>query len=159
MDLTPAQSGQQQFTLILQRLVPDEARMLAALADGSAYALLHVAAGGLPGAQTQRVLENVSNVGRVAGVALPARVPGYVTHLRALGLAETGPGDGSLDTEYDILLTDQAVMDARVEADALSRFPARVVRRTLHMSALGRDLWEACRPSPTPPESDPRSPS
>jgi hypothetical protein len=146
MDLTPSQSGDQQFTQILQRLVPDEARMLAALADGSRYALMHITVGGMPGKQGPRVLSNVSNVGRAAGVALPARVPGYVTHLCALGLADAGPEDTSLDVEYDILLTDAAVIQARKEADAASRFPARVVRRTVHITPLGRELWEACRP-------------
>jgi hypothetical protein len=144
LDQTPTLSSERMYALILQRLVPDEARILAALAEGSHYALLHIAAGGLRG-PGQAVLENASNVGRASGVALPMRTPGYVTHMRALGLAEEGPEDPSLATEYDILLTESYVIDAKEEADRRGR--PRVTRRTLRISKLGADLWAAAHPS------------
>ncbi|MGI0131065.1 MAG: Abi-alpha family protein, partial [Thermoplasmata archaeon] len=104
--------------------------------------------------------ENASNVGRAAGVALPGRVPVYVTHLRQLGLADSGPEDPGLDVEYDILATETEVRLAKAEADRRGRLPGRMVRRTLRISAFGRDLWEACRPpSDDGPDPTPAPPA
>ena len=76
-----------------------------ALSDGSSYPLVHIAEPGV-GSYQKLVLENASSVGRAAGVALPDRVHLYVSHLRRLGLVESGPEDHSLKDEYDILLTE-----------------------------------------------------
>lgn len=148
LDLTPAQSRERLHTLALERLIPDEARMLAALSDGSVYVLVHIAVSQRPGSQPRYTLENASNVGRAAGVSLPDRVPGYVTHLIALGLVETGPEDPSLATEYDILLTESPLIEARKKADRAGRLPGRVIRRTVRISDFGRELWETARPQP-----------
>lgn len=133
------QSRQALFDAIVGALVPDEARILAALADGHRYALIHVAE---PGGR--RVLENASSVGRAAGVALIDRVPLYVTRLLGMDLIVEGPGDNALKDDYAVLLTDGPVRAAREQA--AGRRPAKVLRRTLSISPLGRELWEACRP-------------
>lgn len=135
-----------QFTLILQRLVPDEARILAALADGAEYPLLHVVARSLPGTPERLVLENASTVGRRAGVVLPDRTPGYVTHLLAMGLAQTGGEDRARSVEYEILETEEAVGRAKKEADKLGRRGPGIVRQTLRISPLGAELWAAAHP-------------
>lgn len=131
------------YRALLHQLIPDEARILAALADGTAYPLIHVQSRAGHGGQ---LLSNVSSVGRAAGVALPDAVSTYVLHLRNLGLAEEGPPDDSLSVQYDILLGEPGVRDAEQEARTTGRLGAKVVRRTLRISALGRELWQACRP-------------
>ena len=143
MDDTPAQSRSLLHEALLAELVPDEARILSALADGSTYPLVHVAEPGL-GSFQKRVLENASNVGRRAGVALPERTHLYVTHLRRLGLVATADEDSALREEYDILLTERVVQDT---VAALTKGPrnARIIRRTLRISDLGRELWAATR--------------
>src|SRR5581483_9365543 len=73
----------------LRRLVPDEARILAVLADGQTPPLIHV----LARAGGERILQNASLVGRTAALTLPSMTPAYVTHLRALGLVETRTED------------------------------------------------------------------
>jgi hypothetical protein len=144
MDQTPSDSRRSLFEHVIRELVPDEARILAALADGSTYPLLDVIAPAL-GSAGRLILRNASNVGRAAGVAEPALVPIYVTHLLQLGLADTGQEDSDLQDEYEILLTESLVKSAYAEAAKASRRSPRIVRGTLRISALGRDFWAACR--------------
>jgi Abortive infection alpha len=144
MDQTPSDSRRSLFEHLIRQLVPDEARILAALADGSTYPLLDVTAPAL-GNAGRLILRNASNVGRAAGVAEPSLVPIYVTHLLQLGLADTGQEDSDLQDEYEILLTESLVKSAYAEADKAARRSPRIVRGTLRISALGRDFWAACR--------------
>jgi Abortive infection alpha len=140
---TPSDSRRTLHEVLVAELVPDEARILSALSDGSSYPLVHIAAPGVASYQ-KLVLENASSVGRAAGVALPDRVHVYVSHLRRLGLVEVGQEDHSLKDEYDILLTEP---NLRATIAAMGKGPrgARVIRRTVRMSDLGRELWEAAR--------------
>ena len=140
---TPAQSRQTLHELLVSQLVPDEARILSALSDGSSYPLVHIAE---PGAESYQklVLENASSVGRAAGVALPDRVHLYVSHLRRLGLVESGPEDHSLKDQYEILLTEAKLRDTIASVGKGPRGP-RIIRRTVRISDLGRELWEAAR--------------
>src|SRR5262249_46209704 len=84
IDPTPAESLAALHRALLAELVPDEARILAALSDGSSYPMVHVAEATI-GSNQRRVLQNASSVGRAAGVALPNQTPVYVSHLRRLG--------------------------------------------------------------------------
>jgi hypothetical protein len=148
IDMDVAASRNELYLTLLRQLVPDEARILAALSDGTAYPLLHV-----QGRNNGHgyLLSNLSSVGRAAGVLLPDAVSTYVLRLRALGLAEEGPADDSLSVQYDILLGEPLVRQAEQEARTNSRLGAKMVRRTLRISALGQELWRACRP-PEPEE-------
>ena len=130
---------------LLGELVPDEARILSPLSDGTVYPLIHVTEPGIAGRQ-ERALENASSVGRAAGVALAERVPLYVSHLRRLGLVTSGPEDPSLRDEYELLLTDTRL---RATIEALGKGPLgpRVVRRTLRIADLGQELWDAAHDS------------
>lgn len=138
---TPHDSRRALHWALIRELVPDEARILAALADGSVYPLIHVAEPGR-GGDDQRVLENASSVGRAAGVVLVDRTHLYVGRLRRIGLVETAPQDPGLREEYEILLTDVVVRAAMAKAGRGPR-SARVIRRTLRISQLGRELWDA----------------
>ncbi|HSV41278.1 MAG TPA: Abi-alpha family protein [Nocardioidaceae bacterium] len=130
------------FASVLQQLVPDEARIIAALAEGvETPPLLHV----LPRSGHGRILENASLIGRTAALTLPQMTPVYVTHLRALGLVETGPEDESNPKGYELLLAEKVVRVALKEGE-MGKLPARVLRRTLQLSERGRELWEHTRP-------------
>lgn len=140
---------------ILRSMVPDEARILAALSDGSRFPLMHIETRG-PGA-SRTVLANASTVGRVAGVHLNSAVPVYVTHMRDLGLVEEGPQDDTLSDQYALLGSEDYARRAETEAQDSTRLGTKVIRRTLHISPLGAELWAACRPAeppPTPGEED-----
>lgn len=142
MDQTPGESHASLVELVLSSIVPDEARILAALSDGSVYLVIHV--DHAPRGRTaERVLTNASDVGRRAGVALPDRVPAYVTHLLQLGLVEIGPEAPGARDEYEILATDATVRHART---VIGEGRMRIVRRTLRASEIGLEFWRTCRP-------------
>lgn len=136
---TADQARARLHVLLLEQLVPDEARILAALSDGTSYPVVHVASRTPMGGQGATVLENASTVGRSAGVALVEHVPSYITHLRLLGLVTIGPERGSLSDAYELLMTEDVVRNARVGA------PTRVLRRTLLLSGLGHELWRSAQ--------------
>ncbi|TCO58045.1 Abi-alpha family protein [Actinocrispum wychmicini] len=140
------QSREYVFTSLLRQLLPDEARILSALSDGAPYALVHVAARAALGGQQRIVLRNASSVGRAAGVTLPDLVPNYVTRLEHLGLVEVGPEDPGLSVQYDILLTEDRVRAAEEEVRTVRKTTPRFARRTLRLSTLGRQFWDAARP-------------
>jgi hypothetical protein len=139
---TDTESGQRDFYVsLLTQLLPDEARIIAALAEGPPAPLVHV----LRRASGEPVLENASMIGRTAAVTIPSLTPNYVTRLRSLGLVETGPEDPEQGLNYELLLADRAVRDA-LKAGEMGKVPAKVQRRTLRLSQRGRELWEASRP-------------
>jgi hypothetical protein len=157
MRSTPELSRRTLLEVLVGELVPDEARILSALSDGSIYALVDIAEPGI-GSYRHRVLENASSVGRAAGVALPEYVHLYVSHLRRIGLVESGPEDHSLKDEYDILLS-----EPKLRATIVSRGKGprgvRIIRRTVRISDLGRELWETAHPpqdlKDVPPDARP----
>ncbi|MEW5810395.1 MAG: hypothetical protein AB1925_13165 [Actinomycetota bacterium] len=141
---SPEDSRRELYTKLLDALLPDEARIIAALADGTVYPLVHIAEP-IAGGNSAPVLENASTVGRAAGLSLPNRTPLYLTRLVRLGLISFGAeGPESMNEEYEMLLTDDAVTVAQAKA---RRGPigAKVIRRTVRISALGQELWEASK--------------
>ncbi len=141
------------YATVLAQLAPDEARILSVLADGTPFPVLDVTVRSAFGRSGRVLLRGASTVGKAAGVALPGHVPAYVTRLHALGLVEISDEDRSLDTQYDVLVTDETVVEA---AGRASR--AGFTRRTLRVTDLGADLWQACAPDrdvpPAPSERE-----
>jgi len=135
-------SSQELYHRILDRMVPDEARIIAALSDGSSSPLVNVYARTRGGLQGPPLLENACLVGRTANVSLPQLTPVYVSHLLAQGLVEIGPENSSLKDDYMILVADTAVLRA-VKAGSRGPIAPPVERRTLRLSTLGHDLWAA----------------
>ena len=135
-------SRQELFHKILDQMVPDEARIVSALSDGSTSPLLHVYARTRAGLVGEVVLENMSLIGKTANLALPHLTPMYVSHLLSLGLVESGPEDPAMKEEYEILAADIAVLAAIKNA---SRGPitARIEKYSLRLSGLGLELWAA----------------
>lgn len=138
VELDRAGSEQLLYEALLGLLVPDEARILAALSDGTAYPVIDVVT-----KRQHTVLRNASTVGRAAGVVALDNVPAYLARLYAFGLVELGEPVAELGVQYDILATDQAVAAAR---DSIPK-GARLVQRSVRLSALGVRLWNACDPT------------
>lgn len=128
---------------VMGNLVPDQARILAALSDGSTYPLIHVYGGTLLG-PAEPVLECVCIVGKNAGVLWPETTHVYVQQLRAFGLVETGPEDPSRRMQYEMLETEQSVRDALARLQKGGLRP-QLLRRVLQMSEIGKKLWAECR--------------
>ena len=130
------------YAIILRQLTPDEARILSALSDGSPFPAVDVVERSGLGGNGRVVLRNASTVGKAAGVSLPDQVPGYVTRLIGLGLVDLDEEVPSLETQYEILMTDETVREAEKHVRR-----AKFVRRTIHVSRLGAQFWQACDPS------------
>ena len=142
VDQTTTAGQHELFHKILDQLVPDEARIIGALSDGSASPLVNVYRRTLSGLVGEVELENMSLIGKTANLALGALTPTYVSHLLTLGLLELGPEDPDLKVEYEILCADTVVLRAMKEASR-GPVPAKVERHTLRLSGLGLALWAA----------------
>nr|WP_020669880.1 Abi-alpha family protein [Amycolatopsis nigrescens] len=141
VEFTRERAREYLYALILRQLTPDEARILAALADGSPYPVIDVAErSGLGVGQV--VLRNASTVGKAAGVTLVEHTPGYLTRLIGFGLADLGDELPGLETQYEILLTDETV---RAAESTVKR--AKFLRGSVRLSRLGAQFWLACDPT------------
>lgn len=145
LEQTPERARELLNQRILRQLVPDEARILAALADGHESALMHLGAGPLVGPANQRWIENLSPVGKESGVALPDQVPTYLRHLRELGLLESGDEDKNLQLKYQLMEADTLVRRTCEQIEKSGLRP-RFFRRTIRMSDAGKAFWAACEP-------------
>nr|WP_232376355.1 Abi-alpha family protein [Amycolatopsis aidingensis] len=130
------------YAVILRQLTPDEARILAALADGAPFPVIDVAERTNLGGTGRIVLRNASTVGKAAGVSLTDHVPAYLTRLTGLGLTDIGAEEPDLETQYEILMTDEVV---RTAEQSVRR--ARFLRHTVRLSTLGSSFWRACDPA------------
>lgn len=146
LDRAPEQGGgssrQELFHKILDQIVPDEARIIGALSDGSHSPVVHVFGRTRAGLVGDALLENAALVGKTANLALPHLTPTYVSHLLALGLVELGPEDPELKDEYQILGADTAVLRA-IKVGSRGMLAPRIERATLKLSTLGKELWAA----------------
>jgi hypothetical protein len=133
------------FGTIISQLVPDEARILAALAGGRRFAAIDVLAK-VGRSQTRVLLANASTVGAAAHIALPENAGTYVTRLHAVGLVDFSPVTDGLESQFTALNEDPAVRAARSEADG--KFgSARIARKSITLSSFGREFWQACAPA------------
>lgn len=132
---------------ITRQLVPDEARIVAALSDGHESPMIHLAAGPRIGKATQRWLENISAIGRESGTQLVDQTADYVQHLRELGLLESGEEDRDprMLVKYQLLEADSRVREACAEIEKQGLKP-RFFRRTIRLSEAGHAFWAACNP-------------
>jgi hypothetical protein len=135
------------FGAIVSQLVPDEARILAALATGQGFAVVDVVAKQVGRSTARTVLRNVSTVGIAAGVSTPEDVPTYLARLANFGLVEFSQTSGELSAQFSALQDDAAVKRARAQIESAKQGSAKLVRKTVTLSALGREFWAACAPS------------
>jgi hypothetical protein len=142
VEQSTAASRHELFHMIVDQLVPDEARIIGALSDGSVSPLVNVYARNRAGLVGEVVLENMSLIAKTANLALPQLTPMYVSHLLSLGLVETGPEDSALKDEYEILAADISVLQA-IKKASRGPIPGRVEKYTLRLSGFGRELWAA----------------
>lgn len=121
-------------------LCPDEARLLAALSDGSPFPMVAVREGGLFGRGA--VLHRYSSAGRRAGIQCQELVPLYLQRLIGSGLALALSGDPQLRIEYELCESDAGFRRAREElARSVSRL--KTEREVLMISPAGRLLWQS----------------
>jgi DNA-binding transcriptional ArsR family regulator len=144
---TASRSKEYLFGTIVSQLVPDEARVLAALAEGKRYAVVDVVARHVGRSGTRTVFANASLLGAAAGVSPARNVATYLTRLQQFGLVEFGPAADELSEEYDKLAVDGAVQEARALIERNRMGSAKLIRKSVALSALGSEFWAACAPS------------
>jgi DNA-binding transcriptional ArsR family regulator len=144
---TASRSKEYLFGTIVSQLVPDEARVLAALAEGKRYAVVDVVARHVGRSATRTVFANASLLGAAAGVSPARNVATYLTRLQQFGLVEFGPAADELSEEYDKLAVDGAVQEARALIERNRMGSAKLIRKSVALSALGSEFWAACAPS------------
>jgi len=138
----PAAGRDELYRALLLRLVPDEARVLAVLAEGRSLPLVHVQT------RSRTVLAYASPIEDLTVLAVPEAAGTYLAHLVTLGLAEEGAEGEALAGRYEQLTADPRVRAAEETAREDGRIGSRVTRRTLRISPLGASLWTACRTAP-----------
>jgi hypothetical protein len=129
---TPAEARSAAMLRTALELLPDEARILAHLADGSAQPVIQAHVGG------QHVVRNHSSVGRAARVHSQDLTPSYVTHLLDLGLVELVPHEGDDLMEFELLEAETAVRDVLGPYDHRKVVKPRITRQLVRLSADGR---------------------
>lgn len=129
---TPAEARSAAMLRTALELLPDEARILAHLADGSEHPVIQAHVSG------RHVVRNHSSVGRSARVHSQDLTPSYVTHLLDLGLVELVPYQGSDLMEFELLEAETAVRDVLGPYDHRKVVKPRVTRQLLRLSADGR---------------------
>ncbi|MFW6868173.1 hypothetical protein ACOACQ_12345 [Nocardioides sp. CPCC 206347] len=130
---------------LVRGLVPDEARIIAALAARDWSPLVHVEA--RRDGEEHLGLRNASLIGRQAGIALVRRTPTYVTRLLDTGLVVATPEREDRGQEYEVLLAEPDVLDA-IRAAARGPLGPRIRRGGIELSDLGRELWAARQVGP-----------
>jgi hypothetical protein len=144
---TAGRSKEYLFGTIVSQLVPDEARVLAALAEGKRYAVVDVVAKHVGRSAGRPVLTNASLIGAAAAVTPARNVATYLTRLQQFGLVEFGPAADELAEEYDKLAVDGLVQDARAQIERNRLGSAKLIRKSVALSPLGMEFWSACAPS------------
>ena len=144
------QSREYLFGSIVSQLVPDEARVLAALAGGRTFAALDVLSKPTGRSGHDRlVLANVSTIGVAAGITAPADVATYLGRLQGFGLIDVTYDPTHLDSQFESLMGDPRVIAARASIEAERQGSVKSVRKAVALSPLGREFWTACAPSTT----------
>ncbi|MCG8392451.1 MAG: hypothetical protein MI745_05155 [Pseudomonadales bacterium] len=142
LDVSMAQNPDQARLMLVHQLLAgmtaDEARIFAALSDGSAFPLLTVYSGGR--FSRGEVLHRHSNVGRAAGVQCNEVIAFYLARLFARGLVIATAFTESLRTDYELLEGDSDYRKA--QAALKNPVPKLKTRReTLRISPVGTQLW------------------
>jgi len=133
---SPAEARAAAWLRIALSLVPDEAKILRTLADGSEHAVIQAHDGSVP------LVVNHSAVGRNARVHSRDLTPDYVTHLLELGLVELAPFTGTDLMEFELLESETAVRDVLAPYDHRKLRKPRITRQVLRLSAAGRAFCE-----------------
>lgn len=146
-EVDPAVAKARLYRQVLSRLVPDQAAMLALLADQRRAPLCHVVAARFPAGRARvRVLANASTLGRDAGVLLRDHVPHYMSAMLQMGLLEVAPEDHSLASQYELLRADTLVRHTMDRIRNDMHMVPRLQRFAVTLSDFGHALWRDCNP-------------
>ncbi|MBV9335492.1 MAG: DUF4393 domain-containing protein [Solirubrobacterales bacterium] len=140
-DVSAQDGAHPAYARILTELAPDEARILRLLARDGPQPAIDVRASNLIGVGSQLVARALNMMGTEAGCRNPERVPAYLNNLERLGLICFSQESLDDPSRYQVLEAQPEAMDAIKRAGR-----ARVVQRTVRLTAFGNDFCEVCLP-------------
>jgi hypothetical protein len=165
MDGASADRVHPAFIAVLRQLTPDEARIVGLFQHDGPYPVVTVQARYKHGGALGTELRNFSLLGETAACERPERTPLYLDNLCRLGLTELRPTRLSDDTrvfgaveKHPQVTAAVARVEARIppplgsgsDRDADDKIVADVQRKSLYVTAFGRQFYEACEYRPEP---------
>jgi hypothetical protein len=148
------------FLDVLRQMTADEARIVSLFQHDGPYPVLTVQSRYKMGGAISTELRNFSLLGEAAGCEHPERAPLYIDNLCRLGITELRPTRLSDDTrvfraveEHPEVMAAIARIGARPSSlgRATDSIVPDVQRRSLFITAFGRQFYEACEYRPEPP--------
>jgi hypothetical protein len=143
-DVHAADTTHPAFARILENLAPDEARILRLLAVQGAQPSIDIRSSPPLGIGSEMVAAGLSMIGRAAGCREPDHVHAYLANLYRLGLIWFSREQLEDQGEYQVLEAQPEVQVAMSEAGR-----TRTVRRSIHLTAFGKEFCETCMPLDT----------
>jgi hypothetical protein len=129
------------FALILENLAPDEGRILRLLAIEGPQPSIDIRTSPPLGIGSEMVASGLTMIGRAAGCREPDHVHAYLGNLYRLGLIWFSREQLEDQGEYQVLEAQPEVQVAMSEAGR-----TRTVRRSIHLTAFGKDFCDTCLP-------------
>lgn len=144
MDRTTTGLAHPAFVEIIKQMSPDEARIVKVISGGANHPVIDVMVA-VPGEEGERVVaRNQSLLDYVEGVQRRELVPGYLDNLCRLGLTEIPSGLViANDAAYAQLESDAEVRQL-IDQIAAAGHTARLERRFIRLTDLGRIFIRAC---------------
>jgi hypothetical protein len=133
------ESAHPAFARILTELSPDEARILRLLAIEGAQPMVDVRAAHLIGSGSQLIASSLNMLGPMAGLRLRERIPVYLENLVRVNLIVLSQDPVGSPVSYQVL---EAQPDVLAVLHDTAR--ARVIRRSILLTALGREFCAVC---------------
>ena len=133
------------YERILADLAPDEARILRLLAEQGPQPAIDVRAGLALVPGSRLVMQGYSMIGAEAGCRFTDQVPAYLSNLHRLGLIWFSRDPVRDRERYQVIEVQPEVLEALREAGRFSH----VVRRSIHLTPLGRNFCEVALPVDT----------
>lgn len=135
------------YLQVLEQMVPEQARILAVVAQAEPTYMCHVDAGPPVGPVSRRVLAFATSAGKDAGIVLRDEVPRLTAHMVALGLLEQAPEVKNAKIQYETLETEDCVRRAMVKIKSETRSWPRIQRHSLVLTRFGEALWRDAGPN------------
>jgi hypothetical protein len=133
------------YARILEDLAPDEGRILRLLAEQGPQPSVDVRSGWIPlKSATELVAPGLNMIGAEAGCRHLADVPAYLNNLFRLGLIWFSSEPVPDPHRYQVLEAQPEVGEALARGGR-----SRTVRRSVELTAFGRDFCELCLPVDT----------
>jgi hypothetical protein len=132
------------FARILENLAPDEARILRLLAVQGAQPSIDIRTSPPLGIGSEMVAAGLTMIGRAAGCRESDHVHAYLANLYRLGLLWFSREQLEDQGEYQVLEAQPEVQVAMSESGR-----TRTVRRSIHLTAFGKEFCETCLPLDT----------